>query len=61
MREIIYFFYIKKGCGVQFIVNKIKNKIEIVKMKRINDMLLFVVYFVLVVQMNVRVNYIGIK
>lgn len=59
MREIIYFFYIKKGCGVQFIVNKIKNRNW--KNERINDMLLFVVYFVLVVQMNVRVNYIGIK
>lgn len=59
MREIIYFLY-KKGCGVQFVVNNI-IKIEIGKLKRINDLLLFVVYFVLVVQMNVRVNYIGIK
>lgn len=61
MREIIYFFYIKKGRGVQFIVNKIKNKTEIGKMKRINDMSPFAVHPVLVVQMNVRANHTGTK
>lgn len=62
MREIIYFFIKKKkGRRVQFIVNKIKNKTEIGKMKRINDMSPFAVHPVLVVQMNVRANHTGTK